>query len=210
MAEYRLHGFYNSGNSFKDAMMLDLSGCDWEAVEVWGDGDVRHGAEWWAVANPFGEAPVLERGGAFLSQSGVILDRLARETGSFGPCDGKDADEIWRWILFDNHKFTGNFSMLRYLYGIAKTGETEVTAHLRARVRRAWSVVERHLEQRDFILGDRPTIADLSMAGYHYYHEPTGIDRAREFPALDAWTRRISALPGWRPPEVALPGAGSS
>ena len=205
MADYRLHAFYNSGNAFKVAMMLDLSGCTWEAVPVTPGGDAAHGPDWWARANTFGEVPVLETGGRFLSQSGVILHRLARDTGRFGPADDDEADEIWRWILFDNHKFTGNFSMLRYLCGIEKTGETAVTAYLRARVRRAWGVVERHLQGRDFILGSRPTIADLSLAGYQFYTEPTGIDRAEEFPALDAWTRRVSALPRWRPPEAVLP-----
>lgn len=205
MAEYRLHGFHDSGNAFKVAMMLDLAGCDWEAVAVTPGGDAAHGPDWWARANSFGEVPVLERDGRFLSQSGVILHHLARETGRFGARDDAEADEIWRWILFDNHKFTGNFSMLRYQVGIAKTGETPVTEYLRARVRRAWAVAEAHLARRDFILGDRLTIADLSMAGYQFYDEPTGIDRAAEFPNLEAWTRRIAALPGWRPPGAVLP-----
>ena len=205
MAEYRLHGFHDSGNAFKVAMMLDLAGCDWEAVAVTPGGDAAHGPDWWAGANSFGEVPVLERDGRFLSQSGVILHHLARETGRFGARDDAEADEIWRWILFDNHKFTGNFSMLRYQVGIAKTGETPVTEYLRARVRRAWAVAEAHLARRDFILGDRLTIADLSMAGYQFYDEPTGIDRAAEFPNLEAWTRRIAALPGWRPPGAVLP-----
>jgi glutathione S-transferase len=205
MTDYLLHGFYNSGNAFKVAMMLDLSGCAWEAVAVTQGGDDVHGPDWWATANALGEVPVLECKGQYLSQSGVILNWLARETGRFGPRDADEADEIWRWILFDNHKFTGNFSMLRYLCGIEKTGETPITTYLRARVRRAWAVAERHLANRDFILGSRPTIADLSMAGYQFFGEPTGIDRAVEFPALEAWTRRIAALPGWRPPEAVLP-----
>ena len=205
MAEYRLHSFYNSGNAFKVAMMLDRAGCDWEAVAVTPGGDPAHGPDWWAGANGFGEVPVLERRGRFHSQSGVILNRLARETGKFGARDDDEQEEIWRWILFDNHKFTGNFPMLRYQVGIARTGETPITEYLRARVRRAWAVVETHLAGRDFILGDRPTIADLSMAGYQYYDEPTGIDRAAEFPMIEAWVRRIATLPGWRPPGAVLP-----
>ena len=207
MTDYLLHGFYNSGNSFKVAMMLDLSGCDWESVAVTPGGDPEHGPDWWTAANVLGEVPVLECKGQYLSQSGLILNWLAHETGKFGPRNSDEADEIWRWILFDNHKFTGNFSMLRYLCGIEKTGETQVTKSLRARVRRAWAVAERRLASCDFILGSRPTIADLSMAGYQFYDEPAGIDRAVEFPAIEAWTHRIAALPGWRPPEAVLPRA---
>lgn len=205
MADYRLHCFYDSGNAFKVAMMLDIAGCDWEAVPVTPGGDPMHGPDWWAKANEIGEVPVLEHDGAFLSQSGVILNRLAWETGKFGGRDAAEEEEIWRWILFDNHKFTGNFSMLRYLCGIEKTGETPITEYLRARVRRAWGVFERHLETQDFVLGDRPCIADFSMAGYHYYGEETGIDRVTEFPRIEAWTKRIAELSGWRSPQEVLP-----
>ena len=69
-------------------------------------------------------------------------------------------------------------------------------------------MVEARLGSRDYLLGDRPTIADLSLAGYLYYDEPTGIDRASEFPAIDRWTRRIAALPGWRAPGQAMPHPG--
>lgn len=179
--------------------MLGVAGCDWDAVPVTPGGDTEHGPDWWSQANVFSEVPVLERNGVFFSQSGVILNRLARETGQFGGRDEEEKEEIWRWILFDNHKFTGNFSMLRYLCGIEKTGETPITKFLRARVRRAWGLVERHLAGRDFILGDRPSIADFSMAGYQYYSEATGIDRAAEFPMIEAWANRIAKLPGVAP-----------
>jgi glutathione S-transferase len=46
------------------------------------------------------------------------------------------------------------------------------------------------------------------MAGYQYYDEATGLDRAAEFPAIERWVARIAALPGWRPPAVAMPQAG--
>ena len=51
MADYLLHAFYNSGNAFKVAMMLDLSGCDWKAVAVTPGDDTDHGPDWWRAAN---------------------------------------------------------------------------------------------------------------------------------------------------------------
>lgn len=76
-----------------------------------------------------------------------------------------------------------------------------VLAYMRARAESALSIVEKHLTGRRFMLGDRPTIADLSLAGYVYYPtEETGIDLAAAFPAIDAWRERIAALPGWKPP----------
>ena len=208
MAEYRLHCFRESGNAFKVAMMLDLCGADWEPVFVpFGTGLTRT-PQWRAEVNPMGEAPVLEHGAERLSQSGVILDYLAAQTGRFGARDAAHQREIWRWILFDNHKFTSFYSMLRFQYGIQKTGETPVTEFLRGRVRTAWGVAEARLRDSPFITGDEPTIADLSRAGYHYSDEATGLDRAAEFPAIERWVARIAALPGWRPPAVAMPRPG--
>lgn len=209
MAEYKLHCFTESGNAYKVAMMLDLCAAPWQAVPVAFGTGVTRSADWRAEVNDMGEAPVLEHRGLRLSQSGVILDYLAGELGRFGPRDDAERREIWRWILFDNHKFTSYYATLRFQYGIQKTGDTPVTEFLRARARSAWGVVEARLAAgRDFMLGDRPTIADLSMAGYLYYDEPTGIDRAAEFPAIERWVQRIAALPGWRPPRVAMPQSG--
>lgn len=205
MAEYRLHCFKESGNAFKAAMMLDLSGADWEPVPVAFFTGATREPDWRDRHNAMGEVPVLEHRGQELSQSGVILDYLATETGRFGPETEAERREIWRWILFDNHKFTGYYSPLRFLFGIQQTGETPVTEFLRLRTRTAWRIVEQHLATRDFMLGARPTIADLSMAGYHYYDEPTGIDRAAEFPAIERWAARLASLPGWRPPHAAMP-----
>jgi hypothetical protein len=64
----------------------------------------------------------------------------------------------------------------------------------------------RVLQARPFVLGDSPTIVDFSMAGYVYYPAiETGFDIAAEYPAIDAWRRRVAALPGWKPPYELMP-----
>jgi glutathione S-transferase len=199
MAEYRLYGMGESGNAYKAALMLNLCHLDWEAVFV----DFFHGEQrterYLAEVNELGEIPVLEHQGKQISQSGVILHYLADKTGRFGPANDDEAREIWRWILFDNHKFTSYFATLRFMYGLNKSGETPATEFLRGRAMGAFNTVETHLVDRDFIAADRPTLADISMVGYLYFDEPTGIDRGA-FPNINAWTKRIAALPGWAHP----------
>lgn len=70
----------------------------------------------------------------------------------------------------------------------------------------ALQTVERRLANQPYIVGDKPTIADISMVAYQYFDEPTGIDR-REFPNLHAWVDRIARLPGWRHPYDLMPRA---
>ena len=69
------------------------------------------------------------------------------------------------------------------------------------------AIVNKRLEGRKFMLGDRPTIADVSLAGYLYYPaEEFGFDIAKEHPAIATWRERIKALPGWKHPYDLMPG----
>jgi len=207
MSEFVLHCFGESGNSYKVALMLELAGCDWQAKWVPFFDGVTRSPEWRETVNEMGEAPVLEHGDLTLTQSGVILDYLADITGKFGGETPTEKREIWRWILFDNHKFTSYFATLRFLVGIKKFPETAATEFLRGRVVDAYKVVEKHLKERTFLVGERPTIADFSLAGYVFYTEETGLDRRSMFPAIAAWSDRIAALPGWKAPYELMPTA---
>jgi len=206
MADYRLWCMGESGNAYKAALMLELCGLPWEPVWV----DFFHGetrtTDFRAKLNEMGEVPVLEHDGKRLTQSGVILDYLATLTGKFGAHDEDERREIWRWILFDNHKLTASLATLRYLIQFAKTGETPVTEFLRARAINALKIVDHHMEGRSFVLGERCTIADLSMVGYLYYGDELTVPLA-DFPHMAAWLERIKAMPGWKHPYELMPSA---
>lgn len=205
MAEYELYCFDKSGNSYKVALMLELLGADWQPRWVdFFNGETR--TDPYRDFNVMGEAPVLIDGDLTLTQSGVILDYLAEKTGRFGPRTPEERREIWRWILFDNHKFTSYTATLRFLRSLAKTGETPVTDFLHKRASSAWAIVDKHLAGRDFIAAERPTIADFSLSGYVFFDGEIGID-PKDYPALDAWRSRIRALPGWRHPYDLMPSA---
>ena len=84
MAEFELYCFDRSGNSYKPALMLTLTGLDWKPRGVdYFNGETRGDA--YREINEMGEAPILIHGDLTLSQSGVILDYLAELTGRFGP-----------------------------------------------------------------------------------------------------------------------------
>ena len=209
MSEYRLHCFCQSGNAYKVALYLNCAGLDWEPVFV----DFMNGAtrdpNWRGATNIMGEVPVLEAHGRRLSQSGIILTHLAESTGKFAPKNEDERLEAWRWILFDNHKFTSFFAAHRFMRSFTPTPtDPAALAMLRGRAEAAYKVVEEHLGAgRDYMLGAEPTIVDFSLAGYVYYpQDETGFNIARDFPAIDAWRNRIKALPGWADPYDLLPG----
>ena len=81
MPPFRLHCFGESGNAYKAALMLQLCGLERTPVPVdFFNGEARS-PEWRPQVNAMGEVPVLEHGTKTLTQSGIMLDYLARLTG---------------------------------------------------------------------------------------------------------------------------------
>jgi glutathione S-transferase len=209
MAEYQLYCFAQSGNAYRAALMLNLVGADWEPVwyDFFGTAPQRT-PEFRETVNEMGEAPVLVHGTKKLSQSGVILTYLARRSGKFLP-QGEDEElESLRWIIFDNQKVNGFLGPYRFFKNFApKPADPAVVEFLKGRVLAALGIVNKRLEKSLFLVGDRPTIADVSMTGYLFYPaEEFGFDIAADHPAIAAWLERMCALPGWGHPYDLMPG----
>lgn len=204
----RLHGLAQSGNTFKVAFALRAMELPFETVAVDFFGGATRDPAWRARSNEMGEVPVLEDGARRLTQSGAILDYLARKSGRFGGRDEDQALEVLRWLLFDNHKFTSYLASYRYLKAFAPTApDPAVMAWLRPRIDNAFTIVDRHLAASPFVAGSEPTIADFSMSGYLFYpEEESGYAIAPRFPHVAAWVDRLRALPGWADPYDCLPG----
>ena len=208
MPEYELYCFAQSGNAYRAALMLNLIGADWKPVFVDFFKGQSRTPEYRTQINEMGEAPVLEHGGRKLSQSGVILTYLARRSGKYLP-QGEDEElEALRWIIFDNQKVNGFLGPYRFLKNFAKpVGDPAVLAFFKGRIDGNLAIVNKRLEGRKFLLGERPTIADVSLAGYLYYPpEEFGFDIGKDHPAIAAWRERMQALPGWGHPYDLMPG----
>ena len=209
MAEYQLYCFAQSGNAYRDALMLNLIGADWEPifVDFFAKGETRT-PEYRANVNEMGEVPVLVHGAKKLTQSGVILTYLADRTGKFRPEGEDERLEALRWIIFDNQKLNGFLGPYRFLRNFAKpAADPAVLAFLKGRIEGNLGIVDKRLATRPFMLGERPTIADLSLVGYLYYPaDEFGFDIASQYKNVGAWLDRIKALPGWKHPYDLMPG----
>ena len=208
MPTYRLHCFAQSGNAYKVALYLNCAGIEWEPVFVDYMAGATRDPDWRARVNPMGEVPVLEVDGKRLTQSGAILTWLAEKTGKFAPKGDEQRYEALRWILFDNHKFTSYLATYRFLRSFApQPPDPAVLAFLKTRADGALSIVNEHLLKTPYFLGDEPTIADFSVAGYLFYPaSELGYDLEISHKNIFAWTQRMKALPGWKDPYDLLPG----
>lgn len=204
----QLYCFGESGNAYKAALALELSGVAWEPVFV----DFFNGAartpEYRQNVNEMGEVPVLVDGDVRLTQSGVIQQYVSEKTGQFGGTTAEERREVMRWVLWDNHKCSSQAGVTRFLTNfLAPEKRPEpVIRWLQGRLRAALGILDAHLADRAFIVGEGPTNADLSCCGYLFYPEPFGFDRA-EWPNIDRWLDRIAALPGWKHPYDLMPRA---
>jgi glutathione S-transferase len=202
----KLYCFGESGNAYKCALALTLTGQAWAPVFVdFFGGETRTPA--FRAINPMGEVPVLVDGDAVLTQSGVILDYLSSKTGQLGGRSAAERREVLRWLFWDNHKLSTQAGSARFIQNFLPADKRPegVVPWLQGRLKAAYGVLNDHLSARRWIVGDAPTIADLSCCSYLYYPEPFGFDR-RDWPQIDRWLDGIAALPGWKPPYDMMPG----
>jgi len=207
MPAYRLHYFPESGNSYKLALMLTLCGQTFEPVWTDFGGGITRTTEWRRSVNELGEIPVLEVDGERLTQTAPILLMLARQYGRFGGETEAEQFELLRWLFWDNHKLTGTMATYRFLRTFSPSPDPQVLTFLRKRLDDYLGILEQHLQRQAFAIGERATIADVSMMAYlHFPADETGYDFATSHPAVAAWLLRIAALPGWRSAYDLLPG----
>ena len=203
----KLYCFGESGNAYKAALAMTLADFDWEPVFVdFFNGEARTPA--FRAINEMGEVPVLVDGETTLTQSGVILDYVSSKSGKLGGRSAAERREVLRWLFWDNHRLSGMAGSTRFILNFLAEDKRPVGVipYQQGRLKAAYTVLNTHLSNQTWVAGQSATIADLSCCGYLYYPEPFGFDR-RDWPHIDRWLDRISALPGWKAPYDMMPGS---
>ena len=195
-----LYGFPLSGHAHRVALFLSLLGLPHEQVTV----DLPNRAQKqpaFLALNPFGQVPVIDDDGTIVADSNAILVYLATRYGDEGwlPRDPVPFAEVQRWLSVAAGQITAGPCAARLVtvFGAPLDHERAKTiAH------GLFAILNAHLEGRTFLVGDRPTIADV--AGYSYIaHAPEGGVSLEPYPHIRAWLARIADLPGF----VAMPAS---
>ena len=203
----KLYCFGESGHSYKAALALQLAEIDWTPIFVdFFNGETRSD-QYRNQVNEMGEAPVLVDGDIKLTQSGVIQNYLYNRTGKHGGKDEAEKLEILRWILWDNHKlssFAGNTRFLMNFFPKDKRPQPVIDFNL-TRLKSSYGILENALTDKDFLVGNSISHADMTCCAYLYYPEPFGFERD-DWPNIDRWLENISTIPGWQHPYDLMPG----
>ena len=203
----RLYDYTASANCYKVRLLLALLGRAYERVPV----DIFAGdtlTDAFAALNPVRETPVLELdSGEVVTQSNAILWLLAHGT-PFLPGEPVAQGHVLQWLSFEQERVMGGIGGPRFR---RLTGRPESPGRL-AIGAEALAVLDAHLRERDWLVGDAPTIADLSVFGYAHVAADAGLEPGEH---VHAWEDRVRALPGFvadlEPYGAnARPGAGRS
>ena len=186
-----------SGNAQKVRIALALLGLDYTRESP--DGAAR-GSTAYRALHPLGQVPVLVDGDISLRDSHAILVYLAAKhrPGDWDGATPQEKAEIAIWLAHAASEILHGPALLRLAnllhLDIDRTRPQQLTD-------RILPLFEAHLQTRDWLVGDRLTIADIAAAPYLALAREGDID-LDAYPAVVAWTQRLAALPAF----PAMPG----
>jgi glutathione S-transferase len=185
-----------SGHAHRARLFLSLLGVPHEAVEV----DLKAGGhkrpEFLAL-NPFGQVPVLDDDGTVVSDSNAILVYVARKLGrtDWLPDDAEGEAAVQRWLSVAAGELAYGPAAARL---VTVFGATFSPEEVIGRAHTLLGRLEAHLTEREWLVGERPTIADVALYSY-LARAPEGNVDLSGYPTVNAYLRRIEALPGFIP-----------
>lgn len=190
----RLWGRLTSVNVQKAVWGLDEAGLDYERVEAGGAHGIVDDPAYRAL-NPNGLVPTLEEQGFVLWESNAILRYLAATVPALAlPGDPRGRAHAEQWLDWQATSFTPAMrDAFWQLFRSAEPDHAVIAASLRKSETMA-AILDRHLADRDFMVGDRFGITDIAVgcAVHRWLNLPA--ERV-ERPALRRWYTRIAGRP---------------
>ena len=161
--------------------------------------------------NICGKVPVLEDEGFLLWESCAIMQYLADTHGAEAlyPKALKARADVNRWMFFAAQHFSPAIGILtwEYLWKKLVTGQDPDPVEIakgEALVHEHAAVLDQHLATRQWISGDRLTLADFALAAPMMYVSRAKIPVAK-YAHLLAWFERMQQLPAWQQTETPWP-----
>jgi glutathione S-transferase len=188
-----------SGNCYKVRLLAAYLGIPLELREL-SVVDRSNRAEVLGDLNPARRVPTLVvDDGRALGESNAILWYLGDGT-RYVPDDRYERAQVLQWQFFEQYQHEPSIAVVRFL--IRFSGEAEKHAdrigEQTANGYVALAAMERHLTGRTYLVGERYSLADISLYAYTHVAPEGGFDLG-PYPAIRAWLERVAAEPGHIP-----------
>ncbi len=166
-----------SGNCYKVRLIAAHLGIPLELEEL-DVVDRSNRAEVLGDLNPARRVPTLVLDdGRPLAESNAIIWYLGDGT-QYAPTDPYERAQVLQWQFFEQYQVEPSLAVVRFL--IAFSGQADKHAQKieeqTANGYIALDAMERHLEGRDFLVGERYTLADISLYAYTHVAPEGGFD----------------------------------
>lgn len=193
-----LYDYALSGSCYKVRLLLDFLELDYERKQIDFYPGRRHKSPDFLEINPLGQIPVLEDESVRLRDAQAILCYLANKydgSGRWLPRDPEQFGQVMMWLMFAGGELMAASAarlhdVMRYRLDIEAA---------RRNAHAAFRILDDHLTCREieggqWIVGDRPTIADVACFPYTALSNDGGIGH-EDYPALRNWMRAFRQLP---------------
>jgi len=192
----KLYFSARSGHSHRVRLFLGLAGIPCDLVPVDMAGGHHKGADFLAM-NAFGQVPVLEDDGVVVPDSNAILVYLARKhgLGAWHPTDAVSEAQVQRWLSVAAGQLVQGPANAR---AVTLFGARLDAGQAMERSHALLAVLETSLGPTGWLVGERPTLADLALYSY-VARAPEGHVDLVAYEAVRAWLARIEQLPGFVP-----------
>ena len=197
-----LHGSFTSSSSYKPMLFLVLAGLPFSFRTVNLKNGVQKQPAHLAI-NRYGQVPVLRHRGLTLVMSNVILDYLARTTGRFEGASEQDRINAREWLSWENDAIT-NVARVRHFARFRPDVPHQIVDYFRPGAEAALDFIDKALDDRQWLVGDHCTIADLGCFGRMVFMAEGGMNLDKR-PNAAAWRERIMAMPGFALPYDLIP-----
>ncbi|MGH1347702.1 MAG: glutathione S-transferase family protein [Nannocystales bacterium] len=191
-----------SGHAHRARAFLLLLGVPFESVVVDLLNGEHRGPEFLAI-NPLGQIPVLVDGDTVVRDSTAILVYLALSHDperTWLPQDPGLAAQVQSWLSISSRELWAGPSSARLvkLFGAKIDHERALSTADTV----LGSLFEPHLADQKWLVGSRPTIADVACYSYIRVAPEGGVS-LEPYPNVRAWLDRLEALPGFDPMPAA-------
>lgn len=184
-----IYGDSKSGNCLKIRWVADLLGIPYRWIEL----DILKGEsrtpEFLAL-NPAGQVPtVVFDDGRPLAQSNAVILHLA-EGSDLIPADPYDRARMLEWMFWEQYSHEPYVAVARFQVRYLGKPASELEPKIVERGKAALQRLEDGLAASDFLVGSRPTLADVALVAYTRLAEEGGF-RLSEYPRVQAWIGRV-------------------
>jgi glutathione S-transferase len=129
-----------------------------------------------------------------LFESNAIIDYLAEGT-PYMPTDAYERQQVLAWQFFEQYEIEPNLAVARFFKLFNLEAPEELWRQKHTGGRKGLEALERGLDGKEFLVGERYSVADISVYGYTHVASDGEFD-LEPYPRIRAWLDRVASQPG--------------